>query len=85
MDHAAYVVTSSFHGVAFSVIFRKQFAAVINPNLPSRIDNILEVLSLPHVSIEELGCGAEIDYAAVPEIILKERQRGITYLKEAIG
>ena len=85
VDHAAYVVTSSFHGVAFSVIFRKQFAAVINPNLPSRIENILSVLSLPHVSIEELGSGTGIDYSAVPEIIRKERQRGITYLKEAIG
>lgn len=85
VDHAAYVVTSSFHGAAFSVIFQKQFAAVINPSLPSRIENLLEVLSLPHVGIDQLGAGSEIDYTAVPEILQKERQRSIIYLKEAIG
>lgn len=85
VDHAEYVVTSSFHGVAFSVIFQKQFSAVINPKLPSRIENILGLLSLPHVRIEELGCGNDVDYSAVSEIIREERQRGITYLKEAIG
>ena len=85
VDHAEYVVTSSFHGVAFSVIFQKQFSAVINPKLPSRIENIFELLSLPRIGIEELGCGNDVDYSAVSEIIREERQRGITYLKEAIG
>ncbi len=85
VDNAEYVVTSSFHGVAFSILFRKKFAAVVNPMLPSRIENILNVLSVPLVSIDELDSTDSFEYDAVYETIQQERQRSIEYLKEAIG
>ena len=85
VDHAKYVVTSSFHGVAFSILFRKKFAAVVNPQLPSRIENILNVLSVPHVDIPELDSADSFAYDAIFWKIEKERQKSIQYLKEAIG
>lgn len=85
VDHAQYVVTSSFHGAAFSILFRKKFAAVVNPALPSRIENILNLLSVPLVPIQELDSANSFDYDVVFENIEKERQRSINYLKEAIG
>lgn len=85
VDHAEYVVTSSFHGVAFSILFCKKFAAVINPKLPSRIRNVLDVLSVPLVSINELDSTDKFTYDTVFEHIEKERQRSIEYLKETIG
>ena len=85
VDHAQYVVTSSFHGVAFSILFRKKFAAVVNPMLPSRIENILNVLSVPLVDIDKLDSTNSFEYDVIFENIEKERQRGIKYLKEAIG
>lgn len=85
IDHAEYVVTSSFHGVAFSILFNKRFAAVVNSTMPSRIQNLLDVLSLPRVGIDELGLTDEFSYDRVVEKIEKERERGIEYLKEAIG
>lgn len=85
VDHAEYVVTSSFHGVAFSILFRKKFAAVINPKMPSRIKNALDVLSIPLVSIDELDRTNNFTYDGLALNIEKERQRSIKYLEEAIG
>lgn len=85
VDHAQYVVTSSFHGVAFSILLRKKFAAVVNPQLPSRIENILNVLSVPRVDIGELYRAESFAYDAIFENVEKERQKSIQYLKEAIG
>ncbi len=84
-DHAEYVVTSSFHGVAFSIIFQKKFSAVINPRLPSRINNIMNVLSVPLVEIDELDRTESFKYDSIAQKIEAERQRSIDYLKEAIG
>ena len=47
VDNAKYVITSSFHGTAFAAIFNKKFSTIINPKAPSRIENIMNKLSLP--------------------------------------
>lgn len=85
IDHAKYVITSSFHGVAFSIIFRKKFSAIINPDLPSRIENIFEVLSVPLIPIDGLDRTEPFNYDVIFGKIENERQRSIAYLKEAIG
>ena len=79
MDHASYVVTSSFHGVALSILFNKQFATVINSTAPSRIVNILEVLSVKKRGIIELT-KRPIDFTQTNKIIEQERIRGKEYL-----
>lgn len=84
VDHAEYVVTSSFHGVAMSTIFNKKFAAVVNPASPSRIENLLKVLSIPHVDINDLDSADNFDYTVINQKILEERERGIKYLQEAL-
>lgn len=84
VDHAQYVVTSSFHGVALSIIFQKKFAPVINPAAPSRIENLLRILDVPHVDIGELDRTDGFDYDAISANIERERQRSITYLKYAV-
>ncbi len=45
-DGADYVVTNSFHGTAFSVIFRKQFVSVLNKKSPERAKTFLEKIGL---------------------------------------
>ena len=40
---ADYVVTNSFHAVAFSIIYRKQFVAFIHSTLGARIENIMDI------------------------------------------
>ena len=85
VDHAEYVISSSFHGVALSTIFNKKFAAVINPSSPSRIRNLLDTLNIPEVPICELDRADRFDYSKICERISEERRRGIEYLKEVIS
>lgn len=84
VDHAEYVVTSSFHGAALSTIFNKKFAAVINPASPSRIENLLTALSLPLVDIADLAETTRFDYQTVNRRIREEKEKSIHYLKKAI-
>lgn len=46
VKHASYVLTNSFHGTAFSVIFRKQFAVVPHTDTGNRVSELLEKLGL---------------------------------------
>lgn len=85
VENAEYVITSSFHGVAFSILFRKKFTPIINPKLPSRIENLLDILEVPYVSISELDKTTEFKYDTVFMNIEKERQRSINYLRGAIN
>ena len=84
IDHAEYVVTSSFHGAAMSAIFNKKFSAVVNPASPSRIENLLRVLSIPRVDINDLDSADNFDYMAINHRISEERTRGTEYLREAL-
>ena len=84
IDNAKYVITSSFHGVALSIIFRKQFTPVINPSSPSRIEHILKLLNVPCVDIDELDRTEDFNYDDIYTNIERERQRSIAYLKDAI-
>lgn len=43
---AQFVLTRSFHGLAFSIIYKRQFAIVINNNKSSRIKDLLTDLGL---------------------------------------
>lgn len=45
IDNAKYVITDSFHGVAFSVNLHTQFQALMNGN-ECRINNLLELLNI---------------------------------------
>lgn len=86
IDNAEYVVTSSFHGTAFSTIFNKQFSAVVNPNAPSRIGCLAKTLNIPLVSIENL-CDVKhkIQYKDINKNILKEREKSINYLTRELN
>ena len=84
IDHAEYVVTSSFHGAAMSAIFGKKFAAVVNPGAPSRIRNLLQTLGIPEVPIHELVTANRFDYETIRTRIADERDKGMQYLKEAV-
>lgn len=95
IKYADYVVTDSFHGTAFSIIYHKKFFSIgktDEKNLvvrDSRICNILEQLQLEnrYVSaqeVEKINYDMETDYSAVD---LKRRillQDSIQYLKSAL-
>lgn len=47
--HAEYVITNSFHGTVFSILFQKKFCAVYKENV--RIDHLLKVVGMSQAHI----------------------------------
>ena len=50
IDHAEYIVTNSFHGTVFSILFRKQFATIPlagkKAGMNQRLDTVFEQLGM---------------------------------------
>jgi hypothetical protein len=46
IHEAAYVVSNSFHAVAFSILYEKQFLAFAHSSLGTRVSNILQIHGL---------------------------------------
>ncbi len=93
IKHGEYVVTDSFHGVCFSIIFKKQFVVVYKENSRgmTRIKEILNLFGLESRLINEYTdenlekiVSQEIDYSKVDNILKIEKQRCEKWLKEAI-
>lgn len=84
IDHAEFVVTNSFHGTCFSIIFEKEFCSCVAVGTNQRIASILEMaglscrLSKDGIINEEL-----IDYSLVKANIKKYIEKSKDFLKEA--
>lgn len=88
--YADYVVTDTFHGSIFSIINRKQFAAISRKTNAAKLQSLLEDLSLSDrmvCKMEDLEhvLTSEIAYEQVDEILEKERYRTREYLKQCLG
>lgn len=83
VDRSEAVVTSSFHGTAFSVIFHKEFYSIVNPSAPSRINNILNLLGLKPVSEDDSFFikNNKIDWNYVDSILCREREKSEEYIR----
>lgn len=89
VSFASYVVTNSFHGVCFSINFKKSFNCALDPNngLSSRIIDLLNDFNLSdricevNQPIEEQNF-TEINYKEPMGILEKKREYAISYLKK---
>lgn len=89
VKHASYIVTTSFHGVAFSIIFRKQFICVLNENYGnSRIRNVLQMFNLEDRIYSEQNFNTvlfrDINYDDVHSILTRKRTESLDFLLEAL-
>lgn len=83
IDNAAAVVTTSFHGSAFSLVFGKPFVAIPDPPRPARIRSLLHLFGLPQNELGENNphfTFEEYDRNAVLAVAAKERERAREYL-----
>ena len=79
---ATFVVTSSFHGTVFSVLFHKPFYVVGMGNLGGRSAALLERLELKDRLLEQTSGRAslKIDYAKVDRLLAEFRKEAVKYL-----
>lgn len=93
--NAEYVVTDSFHGMVFSIIFNKNFIAIGNKSRGlSRFISLLTLLGLKErlVYPEDIKSGTDltnvlsndIDYVRVNEIVEVWRKKSLNYLADSL-
>lgn len=91
---AEYIITDSFHGLAFSVINKKQFFIFYRKrddakqSRNSRIDNILRMWNLKdrfvETEAESISDIAKIDYDEVSKLVDNKRADSLEFLKCAL-
>lgn len=88
---ADFVVTDSFHGCVFSIIYNKPFIAVGNKNRGlTRFTSLLKVFKLQNrlvanISDTDVALQSEIDWQKVNAIKAKEKKRAIEFLQTSIS
>lgn len=89
-DQADFIITDSFHGTVFSIIFNKPFLSVVNQKKgASRFSSLLEMFGLQNRLVDE-DCNvdrevleSEIDYQKINAKISELRNEGVDFLKHA--
>ena len=92
MASAGFILTDSFHGVAFSIINKRQFVAILNHNgRDSRLINLITSLGLEDRMFDSVGEALKaepwkkaIDYDTVQPKLDRLREHSISFLRHAL-
>lgn len=86
MRNARYVVTNSFHGTAFSIIYNKQFYSVYDEDM--RKNELLKKLDLQkrHIKdVSQVNIKEEIDYGKVNYKLQLLKEESFKYLDNSLA
>lgn len=84
--YAEYIVTNSFHGTVFSIIFERKFAGILHSRTPERMKTLLTDHGLEkRIYIEyEDSILEEINYKAAKDLYRNKVEQSKKYLAEII-
>ena len=85
---ANFLVTNSFHGVALSLIFEKQFFVYENSGVMSRIDSLLNKVSLLARKVKmvaDIDPEDHIDFSAVAPVLKELQEESLLFLKRGLN
>ena len=85
--NASYVVTNSFHGTVFSIIFERKFYSVLPRSRAGRIKDLLKDLELSSriiQDIQDINLNDKIDYITAKDKIAVLKAKSIEYLKKGV-
>lgn len=90
--HASFVITDSFHGTCFSLIFEKQFICVMNKERGiSRFNTLFSKLQLQNIAVgdirdidSKIDSKLKIDYININKLLHAETDRSILWLRNAL-
>lgn len=87
--HSKYVITNSFHGTVFSIIFEKQFISIPHTTKSSRAIDLLNKLGLssqiydPAIGVSVID--SSIDFGGANEVINESRKESMDYIDRVIS
>ncbi len=85
--HADYIITNSFHGTVFSILFQKPFLTVARKGQETRMVDFLNEINLSdHLRCKEdiSSLGVEIPYNKVKQIIEEKKYHSLKFLKKML-
>lgn len=90
---SSYVITDSFHGMCFAIIFEKPFIAVVNSKRGgTRFETVKELLKLEDCFVydikeipSKLKKGLEINYSIMNRSLEELRSKGMNYLRKILS
>ena len=86
--HAKYVITNSFHGTVFSIIFHKQFFSIPFRDRGTRVVDLLGTLGISERIIYEkkemYDIRQNINYEEVEKKIEQNREMSRNYIMKAL-
>lgn len=91
VKNAEFVITNSFHGTVFSVLYEKPFLSMLHSDTGSRTSDLLEMLNLTDHLLSDPQERPGPDRFAVNNrdevrtIIEEKRNSSLTYLRTALG
>lgn len=86
IKNADCVITNSFHGIVFSLIFKKKFFSVYGNDM--RKDDLLSMVGLSENHIQEWNpalINCDINYDEVTRMIEEKQKQSYEYIKKIIG
>lgn len=88
LKHADYIVTTSFHCVAFSLIFEKQFLSFTRSTTGNKISDLLSYYNLSErLTVDTINCDIDkkIDYNSVDLKMKEIRKNSLKFLNESLS
>ena len=85
LAHADYVVGNSFHGVALSLIFQKQFFAVGMGQRAGRVTSLLNSLHIPERYTDVWHNVPPIDYAVITPLLSDMVRSSNAFIQDSIS
>lgn len=91
VDHATLLCTQSFHGTAFSILFKRPFISCqTNKNTFSRIKSLLEMFGLSERATDldlqlKIDDPLKIDFTHRNKVLPVEREKAFKFLSDALG
>ena len=89
IKNASYVVTSSFHGIAFSIIYNREVYYQLSKNTDnfnSRIETLMNTVEIQNRNITDFieTDNSSINWEKVNAIIDKKRKESISFLERSV-
>ena len=89
--NAEYIVTNSFHGLIFSIMFERKFFALMPKERAGRLKDLMKLTGLEKRSVagledvKKLDIDEEIDFKQAKANIEEKKKESIEYLKDNLG
>ena len=86
VKNASYIVTNSFHGTVFSILYHKSFITFLHTTRSGRVVDLLKELGLSDRIMDSTDIVPDktIDYLSVDERLNSKRQQSYAYIKSIL-